>query len=159
MESKKRHIEIDFMYLDVSVCTRCQGTDASLEEAVSEVARVLELAGAEVVVRKTHIQSEHQAQEMGFVSSPTILINGRDIQEFPKESLCESCTDLVGGEPCNCRVWTYEGREYNAPPTALIEDAILREVYGGGRIECCPQKSLDIPDNIKRFLAARKKVE
>jgi hypothetical protein len=156
MEGKKRHIEIDFMYLDMSVCTRCQGTDTSLDKALSEVVRILEIAGVDVVLRKTHIQSEQQAQELGFVSSPTILINGRDIQEDLKESLCKSCADLIGGEPCECRVWTYEGKEYGAPPSALIIDAILREVYGGSKPVCCPQKPVHIPENIKRFLAAKK---
>ena len=156
MEGKKRRIEIDFMYLDLSVCTRCQGTDTSLDEAISEITRVLEIAGVEVVLRKTHIQSEQQARELGFASSPTILVNGRDIQEELKESPCESCTDLICGEPCDCRVWTYEGKEYAAPPPALIVDAILREVYGGSRPECCPRKPLEVPENIKRFFAAKK---
>ncbi|WP_459927184.1 DUF2703 domain-containing protein [Desulfosporosinus burensis] len=33
---------MDFLFLDVSVCTRCQGADTSLDEALSEVSKVLE---------------------------------------------------------------------------------------------------------------------
>ena len=157
MEGKKRHIDIDFMYLDLDVCTRCQGTDASLDEALAEVARVLEMAGVEVSLRKIHIQSEEQARELGFKSSPTIIINSRDIQEELMESACESCCDLIGGEPCNCRVWTYEGKQYTAPPSALIVDSILREVYGGSRPECCPQKPVEVSENIKRFFVAKRR--
>jgi hypothetical protein len=46
-----------------------------------------------------------------------------------KESLCESCGDLCGDE-VDCRVWIYNGKEYNVPPKAMIIDAILREIYG-----------------------------
>ena len=153
----RRHIDIDFMYLDLDVCTRCQGTDASLSEAIAEVARVLEMAGVEVSLRKIHVRSEDQARELGFKSSPTIIINGRDVQEELMESACESCSDLIGGEPCYCRVWTHEGKQFTAPPSAMIVDSILREVYGGSRPECCPQKPVEVPDNIKRFLAAKRK--
>lgn len=82
-----------------------------------------------MVVRKIHVQSEKQARQLGFISSPTIRINGRDIQLDVKESLCESCGDLCG-EDVNCRVWVYQGKEYTAPPKAMIIDAVLREVYG-----------------------------
>lgn len=156
MKQKKRKIEIDFLYLNLSACTRCKGTDKSLEEAVSEVSRILDIVGAEVKVRKTQVKSEKQARKLGFVSSPTILINGKNIQERLRESLCDSCTDLVGGEDCYCRVWTYRGKQYTAPPPALIVDAILREVYSNRESACCPQKITAVPENIRRFLSARK---
>ena len=75
---------------------RCQGTEDSLEEAIEDVAKVLELAGAEVVVNKIHIDSKEKAIQYRFESSPTIRINGKDIQLEIKESLCESCVDCAG---------------------------------------------------------------
>ncbi len=30
-----RHIEVDFLYVDLNTCTRCLGTDANLEEALA----------------------------------------------------------------------------------------------------------------------------
>ena len=33
---------IDFMYLDLSICMRCQGAEDSLEEAIADVAKVLD---------------------------------------------------------------------------------------------------------------------
>lgn len=149
-------IEIDFMYLDLGTCTRCQGTDASLEEAIAEVSRVLKIVGVDLVVRKTHIDSEQRARQLGFISSPTILINGRDVQESLKESQCDSCTQLAGGQSCNCRVWSYQGGEYIAPPAALIVDAILRAAYGAERPKCQPQQPIDVPQNIKSFFASRR---
>lgn len=150
----KRQLLIEFMYIDLSVCTRCQGTDSNLEEAVAEVARILEATGMEVIVKKIHVQTEDQARELGFVSSPTIRVNGRDIQMDVKESLCQSCGDLCGDE-VDCRVWVYQGKEYDTPPKAMIIDAILREVYGSSDTnQKTPARPVDIPDNLKRFFTA-----
>ena len=147
---EKRRIQIDFMYIDLSVCTRCQGTDTSLDEAIADVAAVLKAAGIEVAVNKIHITTEQQAQELRFASSPTIRVNGHDIQLAGKESLCESCGDLCGDE-VDCRVWVFQGQEYTVPPKAMIVDAILREVYGGGAPPQCGDEEFVLPDNLKRF--------
>jgi len=157
--NQPRRLEIEFLYLDLSVCTRCQGTKSTLEEAIAEAARVLEATGIQVTVRNIHVQTEEQARELGFVSSPTIRINGKDIQLDVKESLCESCGDLCG-EDVDCRVWVYQGREYTVPPRAMIIEAILREVYGGAdEIPEATRQIKDVPDNLKRFFAARRKKE
>ena len=52
-----RSLQIDFLYLDLDTCTRCRATDATLLEALERT----------------------QARALGFVSSPTIRINGVDI--------------------------------------------------------------------------------
>lgn len=152
--TEKRKIVIDFMYLDLSICTRCQGTEDSIEEAIADVAKVLELTGAEVVVNKIHIDSKEKAIQYRFESSPTIRINGKDIQLEIKESLCESCGDLCGDE-VDCRVWVYKGKEYNVPPKAMIIDAILREVYSNSELSGNgaknKEKEYEIPENLKRF--------
>ncbi len=110
-----KRLQIDLIYLDLSVCERYQGADASVEEAVSEVASVLKATGTEVVVNKIWVQSEEQARDLGFISSPTIRVNGQDIQMDVRESLCESCGDLCGTE-VDCRVWKWNGQEYTVPP-------------------------------------------
>ncbi|MGB9792541.1 MAG: DUF2703 domain-containing protein, partial [Thermacetogeniaceae bacterium] len=145
-------------YLDLSVCERCQGTESSLEEALDEVKRVLELTGVEVIVNKIHIDSEEKAVRYRFRSSPTIRINGKDIQLETKESLCESCGDLCGDE-VDCRVWVYNGKEYNVPPKGMIVDAILREVYGSGddSPKSDERKDYELPENLKKFFTAMKK--
>lgn len=155
--TEKKKIVIDFMYLDLSVCERCQGTEESLEEAIADVKRVLELTGVEVVVNKIHIDSEEKAIQYRFESSPTIRINGKDIQLETKESLCESCGDLCGDE-VDCRVWIYNGKEYNVPPKAMIVDAILREIYsnsGSSDIdENKKEQKYELPKNLKNFFEA-----
>ncbi|HHV06962.1 MAG TPA: DUF2703 domain-containing protein [Firmicutes bacterium] len=153
--SNKKTITIDFLYLDLNVCTRCQGADANLDAALAEVARVLELTGVEVIVNKINVNSEQLAIAHKFVSSPTIRVNGRDIQLEVKESLCESCGDLCG-EDVDCRVWVYQGKEYTLPPRGMIVEAILKVVYGG--TDANPQPETEqpyvMPENLKHFYAA-----
>ncbi|MDF2499435.1 MAG: hypothetical protein K0Q77_149 [Anaerosporomusa subterranea] len=146
----KRQICIDFMYLDLSICSRCQGTDDTLYAALAEVAAVLKATNVEVTVNKIHVASEEQAYQLRFASSPTIRVNGRDIQMEIRESLCESCGDLCGDE-VDCRVWVYQGKEFNVPPKAMIIDAILREVYGSAGNPTNPVDDFVVPDNLKRF--------
>lgn len=152
-KEKSNKVIIDFLYLDLDTCNRCQGTDQGLTEAINDVAKVLELTGVEVVVNKIHIDSTKKAIQYRFKSSPTIRVNGRDIQDKVKESLCKSCKDLCG-EEVDCRVWVYKGKEYNVPPKAMIVDAILREVYGNATTSLEKEDDKEayrLPENLSRF--------
>jgi len=153
--AEKRRLYIDFLYLDLSVCERCQNTEATLEEAIEEVARVLDTTGVEVTRNKFHITNEEQATALGFLVSPTIRVNGRDIQMNFRESLCDSCGTLCECEGgVSCREWEYQGEWYTAPPKGLIIEAVLKEVYGGaGEEREEPQESKETPDNLKRFFS------
>lgn len=153
----KREIIIDFLYLDVTVCDRCQGTDNSLDEAILNVSNVLKATGVEVKLNKINVISEELAKKYKFLTSPTIRINGRDIQMDYKESLCESCGDLCNDE-VDCRVWIYQGKEYTKPPKAMIIEAILKEVYGGNS-EQNEQDEYEIPENLKKFYQSMKTKE
>lgn len=148
----KKRLVIDFLYLDLSVCTRCQGTDNTLDEALAEVSKVLEATGTEVVLNKINVNTEELAVAYKFKSSPTIRVNGHDIQIEVRESLCESCGDLCGDE-VYCRVWVYQGNEYTVPPKAMIIEAILKEVYGGNRGDDATEQEYVMPDNLKYFYA------
>jgi hypothetical protein len=154
----KQQLAIEFLYADLTVCTRCRETDRNLEEAISEVAKIVRATGVDVMVKKIHVQSEEQAQTLGFVSSPTIRINGKDIQFELKESPCDSCGDLCG-ENVLCRVWTYQGKEYTAAPKPMIIEAILKKVYGGEDRTPKASKGGKVPDNLKRFFAAKHRKE
>lgn len=156
-ETPFKKLNIDFMYIDLDVCDRCLGTETSLDDAISEVTKILSSTGYQIEVNKTLVETEEQARELGFVSSPTIRLNGEDIQLDVKESLCESCGDICG-EDVDCRVWVWQGKEYSAPPKAMIIDAILRCAYSGLRQqETLPRRKEDVPDNLKRFFAAKRK--
>ena len=161
LQTATRNLDIEFLYLDLSVCERCQGTEGSLEQALSEVARVLELSGVEVTLQKIHVQTEEQSLALGFVSSPTIRINGQDIQAVRgspmdvKESAC-GCGSALCGQEIDCRDWVHQGEEYDTPPIALIVDAILREVYGPvDRTGETTSPVTEVPNNLKNFFAAK----
>lgn len=145
---------IEFLYLDLTRCTRCRDTDRHLEEALSSVRAVLQAAGREIDVKKIHTQSEGQARELGFVSSPTIRVDGRDIAIDLKESECTSCGGVCGEEGIACRVWNFHGTDYDAAPAAMIVDAVLREIYGGSPRPVTPTPA-PMSENLARFFAAK----
>lgn len=155
--NEKKRMNIDFLYLDLSICTRCKGTDTILDEALADVSKVLEATGIEVVVNKVNVLTEEQAIEYQFISSPTIRINGQDIQLEVKESLCESCGDLCG-DTVDCRVWVYQGTEYTEPPKAMVIEAILKEIYGDKNHEIVKQEYA-LPENLKQFYSSMDKKE
>lgn len=156
IENSKKSIIIDFLYLDVTVCERCQGTDKNLDEAIDEVANILKATNVEVKVNKINVNTEELARQYKFVTSPTIRINGNDIQMDYKESLCESCGDLCGDD-VDCRVWIYQGNEYTKPPKAMIIEAILKTIYGGENTK--QEIEYTLPDNLKNFYEAMKTKE
>ncbi|MGH3031932.1 MAG: DUF2703 domain-containing protein [Gaiellaceae bacterium] len=152
-----KRLRVDFLFLDLTTCTRCRGTDQSLESAL-EVARELLLAtGTEVEVNKIHVASAEQARELRFQSSPTIRVNGRDVALGLRESPCgsEACTDGCG-ESIACRVWVHGGQEYTEPPVAMILDAILRDVYAGQVVKHAAEaEPYQLPENLERFFAGK----
>lgn len=151
----KKPINIDFLYLDTTVCGRCQDTEKALDEAVSSVAVVLNAAGYEVKVNKVNIATKELAIEYQFISSPTIRVNGNDIAVELRESLCEDCGTLCG-DNVDCRVWVYNGVEYTSPPKELIVDAILREVYNSSQREPEPErKAYQLPENLETYFIAK----
>ena len=157
-DAKRGTVAIDFLYLDLEVCTRCRGTGANLETALMAVEAVLEAAAVEVRVTKTLVDSEQKARALGFPSSPTIRVNGRDIALDFRESRCESeaCACVAGGEDAiDCRVWVYQGKEYTEAPVPMIVDAILSEVYGAAVSGRAPSAPADVPENLRRLFRSK----
>jgi hypothetical protein len=153
-----RTIQVDYLFLDLTTCSRCRAGDASLDAALEIVWPVLDAVGAGVEVRKTLVETEEQARALGFVSSPTIRVNGRDIAGDLIESSCQECDELCGCDGgVDCRVWDYRGELHTEAPTGLIVEALLAEVgqSGGARGEKTPEatSSADLPENLKIFFA------
>jgi hypothetical protein len=156
IQEEVREITIDFLFIDLTTCTRCIGTDQSLEAALEIVRDVLSATGAAVKVRKTLVETAVQARELRLVSSPTIRINGRDLAFELKESACEceACSDACG-DHIACRVWTYRGQEYIEAPVGLIVDAVLGELYGAAAPHAAPTPgaAYELPENLEAFFA------
>lgn len=146
----RNQIVIDFLYLDLNVCTRCQGAENSLDEAIKDIAKVLEATGSDLKVNKINMNTKELAIKHQFLSSPTIRVNGHDIQMAFKESLCESCGELCG-DAVDCRVWIYQGKEYTIPPKAMIIEGILKVLYGGSIETDEPEPSYIMPENLRHF--------
>ena len=152
-----RHLQIDFLYLDLDTCTRCRATDATLLEAIQRTRSALDAAGVTVSVAKTLVASEAQARGLGFVSSPTIRINGVDIAGELVESACDSCSETCA---CNggvdCRDWVWHGERSHEPPLGLIVEAIMRHAGGTdpGGATSSPPGSAGVPANLRKFFAA-----
>jgi Domain of unknown function (DUF2703) len=157
----RRKLRIDLLALDLTTCTRCLGTDRSLEAALERVGDVLRAAGIEPEVNKVRVESAESARALRFVSSPTIRVDGEDVALELRESPCgsEACTDGCGDDTA-CRVWVYRGSEYTEPPVEMIVDAILRRVYGGAPgLRAAGAAGYELPENLARFFAGRQASE
>ncbi|MFA5451350.1 MAG: DUF2703 domain-containing protein [Dehalococcoidales bacterium] len=148
----QKRIHIEYLFLDLNTCSPCQATEAALDNAVSEITPVLEECGYEIILNKTQVMSVNHAQALQFASSPTIRINGQDIQPVISEKLCPSCSEIGGNSAIDCRVWLYNGEEHWSPPKALLMDVILRAAYSGTIQSINTPSFTHVPDNIKLFL-------
>lgn len=146
-----KNITVDFLYLDTSICTRCQNTESNLNDSLDNIKELLNNLGFEVTLNRVHIETESQAIQQHFISSPTIRVNGADIQMDVKESHCSSCSSLANNTAIDCRVWTYNGEQFSAPPQGLIIDSILSTIYQTEKIELAKKKGYLLPDNLKQY--------
>ena len=150
-------IEVDFLYLDLTTCSRCRNTETSLDAATEAIRPALNLAGVSLEVRKTLLETEEQARTLRFFSSPTILVNGRDIASELIESSCPECGELCGCDGgLECRVWDYRGEQHDEAPAGLIMEAILAEIGQEGAALSKETRSEEtpvtkVPENLKRF--------
>lgn len=157
--SQPRVVDVELLAIDLSTCTRCTGTLGNIEGAIDAVRRVADPTGTSVRLRKTLIETEEQALQHRFVSSPTIRVNGRDIVFETQESRCGSCTDLCGcDEGTSCRIWSYQGQEHTEAPVGLVIEALLREIAetsSTGRASGASAAAFTVPENLQRFFAGR----
>lgn len=147
-------ITIEFLYLDLNTCERCMATGSTLEEALSLLNPVFEKLDYNVKLNKINITSKELAEQYHFVSSPTIRVNGFDICSELKESDCQDCGDLCG-DSVDCRVFVYQGEEYEEPPAAMIIDGIFRILYGQVQDE---NKKYEVPENLKNYFIRRESI-
>jgi len=143
MKNENRKLVIDLLYLDLSVCSRCQAADRVLDCVLDEMRE--ELKGVkELTVNKIRVTSDMEAKRLKVVRSPTIRINGIDIEDIlhgrteVTESCCPECSRVCGdsmpkttGGGTNCRTFRYMDRTYNSPPKEMIKDAIRKSLQLG----------------------------
>ncbi|MCZ2845445.1 MAG: DUF2703 domain-containing protein [Candidatus Bathyarchaeota archaeon] len=122
-------MKIELLYL--MDCPWCLKTKKLLRESLKELKLKTE-------VKEVLIDTEAKAKKYGFIGSPTIRINSKDIQEVVKKSRCLPCeklakstnkrTSFVKKECCTsgCRIYNHKGKQYPYPPKRLIKEALSR---------------------------------
>jgi hypothetical protein len=83
--------------------------------AVDLVHSVLKAEGMPAELQEIPIRDDEEASTHGFPGSPTIRVNGQDIENIPTHQLC------VGFA---CRTYFIEGKSQGVPPRSSIERAI-----------------------------------
>ncbi len=112
--------------------------------------------GVTLRVNKTHMVDRKTAIAHAFLSSPTIRVNGVDIDPARTEDDCPSCGTLTGDKVAvDCRTWHWRGEVYKAAPVGKI----LEEVLAAHRAPdaCCGSDTpaYTLPDNLDGFFTAR----
>lgn len=151
MTTQTKKLDIEFLYLDLNTCERCKATDTYLHDALAVLSGVFYTLGYSANITKVDIQTSEQAEQYHFFTSPTIRVNSVDIFGEIKENDCKDCGDLCGGS-VDCRIFAYEGKDYEQPPTAMIVDGILRVLYGNATSE---DKPYVMPDNLNNYFSKK----
>jgi NAD-dependent dihydropyrimidine dehydrogenase PreA subunit len=153
-ETSEKKIVVEYLYLDLQTCDRCIGTDNVLDEVMMTLTPALQLAGYEVAYNKIEMETSKLAERYRFLSSPTIRVNGRDICMSVKENSCGCCSEISGTD-VDCRVFEYNGEDYEVPPREMLAEAVLRAVFGQVEDECTCG-GYELPDNLKDFFEGKK---
>ncbi|HKR27092.1 MAG TPA: hypothetical protein VJS11_06540 [Acidobacteriaceae bacterium] len=78
---------------------------------------VLQAETALLRVRQILVKNYEEACAYGFPGSPTVRVNGKDIEHVPADRL---------GVAYACRTYFVEGKPQGVPPRWLVEQAIRR---------------------------------
>jgi hypothetical protein len=82
---------------------------------VDLVHSVLRAEGVPTAVRQILIRNREEAAVHGFPGSPTVRVNGRDIENIATDRL---------GTGFACRTYLVDGQPQGVPPRALVESAV-----------------------------------
>jgi hypothetical protein len=83
--------------------------------AVDLVRTVLREEGAAAEMVEVEIKDSSMAQKVGFLGSPSIRVNGQDVERSARSA---------GSFGLTCRTYFAEGRRFAAPPCEWIRDAV-----------------------------------
>ena len=158
-----RTIDVELLYLDLSQCQRCTGAQAALTAALDALKPAFAAIGAAPRVTETHVASLEQARALDFIASPTIRIDGRDIQPEAHLNRCEDCGTL-----CNCltgvdcRLWEWRGQRQETPPVGLIMEQLMASLINQDQTAPnapSPAHRQEGEANIEKFFASAAQVE
>lgn len=89
------------------------------KKALDEIEAALKELALDINYCVLVVTTENQAQEQKFPGSPTIKVNGKDI-----DPMAENLTNynLLG-----CRTYLYKDKIYEYPPKEMIKEALLKK--------------------------------
>lgn len=102
----KEPLQIDILYFD-----GCPHID----QTVKQVSDIIDALGVDATLETIEVADDAEAREIGFVGSPTIRINGNDIEPDAENR------QTVG---LGCRVYPSENGPTGVPPVALITEGL-----------------------------------
>ncbi len=154
-----RPLTIEFLFLDRETCRRCRETEPVIDHALAQLRPVLATLGIAPVLRKLHVTDAEQALAWGLTASPTVRIDGHDLQPEITVNRCSECGTLCGcAEGIDCRVWRWSGGESAVLPAALFTQAVLGVALTGpaGAVETAGREGAPgpLPSNLQRFFEA-----
>ena len=141
-------LNVDYLYLDLQRCDRCQSTDQRLEEALELLRPVLHELGYSFNLNKIHLSTKDLALKYRFLSSPTIRINNFDLFETVTENACVCCSE-ISGHTTDCRTFEEDDQTVNAPSVKLLTKKILLHILNKPK-----QKDIKpyvLPENLEQF--------
>ena len=155
---QRRRLNIELLVIDLESCTRCVPTGEQLRNAIQLIAPAADAMDIGITYRETVVQTAEEAKARALLSSPTIRINGRDIAQDIRESECESCGDLTGGDvSIDCREWHYRGQVYSAAPLPFLIETLMEAMLTvDERPPVTPEPLADLPENLARYFANKK---
>ena len=157
IEGGRKILKIDLLARDLDICQRCVPTGEQLRDAITLLSPVADALGIELRHREIVVQTPEEAKEYALLSSPTIRLNGRDVAQDIRESLCESCGDLTGNNPAvDCREWHYRGQVYYAAPLPLLIEAIMEAMLNIDTPPIIPAPLEELPENLQRYFRDKK---
>lgn len=123
-------MKIELLY--ILDCPWCVKTKELIRESLKELK-------IKANVEEILIDTNEKARKYHFVGSPTIRIDGRDVQEEVSKGRCLPCeeiaehtqgaTEFVKQEcVCGCRIYFYKGKQYPYPPKEMIKEAIKKHM-------------------------------
>lgn len=154
----RRRLNIELLVIDLETCVRCVPTGDQLRKAIEIVAPAAKAQGIGLTYRETVVQTAEEAKARALLSSPTIRINGRDIDQDIRESECESCGDLTDGDvSVDCREWHYRGEVYSAAPLPFLVEALMHALLKvDERPPATPGPLAELPENLVRYFTNKR---
>jgi arsenate reductase len=124
------------IHVDVLVFDGCPHAEA----AIRLVHTVAERLGPGITVERVHVNTPEKAAELGFLGSPSIRVNGVDIE------------GQAGPGRLSCRMYDDDS---GMPPEWLVEAAVLQAVAPRGVLFLCVANSArsQLAEGIARSLA------